>query len=73
MVASLPKSSRTRAWFIGSVRATRSQEKRAYQQAADDGTPGLAFSASGSLGIRRPAGMSVTFDVELRGLNWSLF
>ena len=31
--------------------------KRAYQPAADEGTPGLAFSASGSLGIRRPAGM----------------
>ena len=27
--------------------------KRAYQQASDEGTPGLAFSASGSLGIRR--------------------
>ena len=32
--------------------------KRAYQQAADEGTPGLAFSASGSLGIRRRAGMA---------------
>ena len=32
--------------------------KRAYQQAADEGTPGLAFSASGSLGIRSPAGMA---------------
>ena len=30
--------------------------KGAYQQAAGGGTPGLAFSASGSLGIRRPAG-----------------
>ena len=32
--------------------------KRAYQQAAADGSPSLAFSASGSLGIRRPAGMA---------------
>ena len=32
--------------------------KRACQQAADEGTPGLAFSASCSLGIRRPAGMA---------------
>ena len=28
--------------------------KRAYQQAADEETPGLAFSASGSLGISEP-------------------
>ena len=32
--------------------------KCAYQQAADEGTPGLVFSASCSLGIRRPAGMA---------------
>ena len=32
--------------------------KRAYQQAADEGTRGLAFSASGSLGIRGLAGMA---------------
>ena len=32
--------------------------KRAHQQAADERTPGFAFSASGSLGIRRPAGMA---------------
>ena len=39
--------------------------KRAYQQAADEGTPGLAFSASGSLGIRRPAGtVPSTFRVS---------
>ena len=39
--------------------------KRAYQQAADEGTLGLAFSASGSLGIRRPAGMAPsTFRVS---------
>ena len=39
--------------------------KRAYQQAADEGTPGLAFPASGSLGIRRPAGMAPsTFTVS---------
>ena len=32
--------------------------KRAYRQAVDEGTPGLALSASGSLGTRRPAGMA---------------
>ena len=36
--------------------------KRAYQQAADEG---LAFSASGSLGIGRPAGLALsTFRVS---------
>ena len=48
----------------GSVRWLRQDDKesgeeflkRTYQQAADEGTPGLAFSASGSLGIGRPAG-----------------
>ena len=50
----------------GSVRWLRQGDKEtgdeflngAYQQAADEGTPGLAFSASGSLGTRRPAGMA---------------
>ena len=32
--------------------------KRAYQQAAGEGTPSLAFSAASSLDIGRPAGMA---------------
>ena len=45
----------------GSVHWLRQGDKEPgdeYQQAADEGTPGLAFSASGSLGIRRPAGLA---------------
>ena len=74
-VASLSKSLRTRARFIGPDEESGEELlKRAYQQAADEGTPGLAFSASGSQGIRRPAGMvSCTFWVSgfRRGTLWS--
>ena len=40
---------------------------RCRQMAIDAGIPGLAFSASGSLGIRRPVG-SVRSSFSIRGL-----